>query len=57
MLLRLVVWYVRIAIVLLMVLILCNQIAGPKNAPFWFSLISLTLLALTITGLILRRSR
>jgi len=30
----------------------CYWVAGPQKAPFWFALIGVTLLALTVVGLV-----
>jgi hypothetical protein len=40
---------------LLIVFLFCYSIAGPKNGPTWFALIAVTLLALTVAGMIIRR--
>jgi hypothetical protein len=41
----------------LCVLLICNGIAGPKNAVFWYVLITLTMLVLTVGYRIARKSR
>ena len=52
---RIIVRIVQAQVLLLIVFLLCNSIAGPKDGPLWFAIVALTLLALTVTGLILRR--
>jgi ABC-type multidrug transport system permease subunit len=51
---RLVVRIVQLQFFLLFVYILCNWIAGPKNAVPWFVFVSLTLLGLVAYGMIIR---
>jgi hypothetical protein len=41
----------------LLIFVACSLIAGEKNAPFWFVLITLSLTALTVGGAIARRGR
>ena len=48
---------VQLQFLLLCIFLVCNWIAGPKNAVFWFALVTVTLLALTVAGKIVRRSR
>jgi hypothetical protein len=54
---RFIVRIVQAQILLLCIFLLCSWIAGPQKAVFWFALVALTLLALTVTGRIVRRSR
>ncbi len=55
--LRLVVRIIQLQVFLVCVYILCNWIAGPKNAVSWFAFVSLTLLGLVVFGMIMRRRR
>lgn len=55
--LRLIVRIVQIQFACLIILLLCNGIAGPQKAPFWFALITVTILVLTVAGKVARRSR
>jgi LPXTG-motif cell wall-anchored protein len=47
------IWQVQFG--LLMLFLFCYYIAGPGNGPMWFSLIAVTILALTLAGMIIRR--
>jgi LPXTG-motif cell wall-anchored protein len=40
-----------------MLFLFCYYLAGPKNGPTWFALIAVTLLALTVAGMIIRRKQ
>jgi LPXTG-motif cell wall-anchored protein len=40
---------------LLMLFLFCYYLTGPTDGPIWFSLIAVTILALTIAGMIIRR--
>ncbi len=51
---RIIVRIVQVQFLLLIVFLLCNSIAGPKNGPLWFAIVALTLLALTVGGMIIR---
>ena len=52
--LRLVVRIIQLQFFLVCVYILCNWIAGPKNAVPWFAFVSLTLLGLVVFGMTIR---
>ncbi len=52
--LSIVVRIIQLQFLLLFVYILCNWIAGPQNAVLWFVIVSLSLLGLTVYGLIIR---
>ncbi len=45
----------QIQFLLLFVFVLCWSIAGAKDGPFWFTLVALTLGALTVAGMIAQR--
>ncbi len=51
---RIVVRIAQVQFFLLIVFLICNSIAGEKNGPLWFAIVALTLLALTVAGLIVR---
>ena len=53
--LRIVARILQLQFFLLCIFILCNWIAGPNNAVLWFAFISLTLLGLTVYGVIVRK--
>jgi hypothetical protein len=53
----LVVRIIQLQFFFLCIFLVCESIAGPKNGPFWFALVAVTLVALTIAGTITRRSR
>jgi len=52
--LRMIVRIMQVQFLLLIVFLFCNAIAGQKNGPLWFAIAALTLVALTITGIMLR---
>jgi hypothetical protein len=52
--LRLVVRIIQLQFFLLCLYILCNWIAGPKNAVLWFAFVSLTVPGLAVSGMIIR---
>jgi hypothetical protein len=52
--LRVIARVIQLQFLALCVYILCNWVAGPKDAVLWFVAISLTLLALTIYGSLIR---
>jgi uncharacterized membrane protein YdbT with pleckstrin-like domain len=52
---RIIVRIAQAQVLLLIVFLLCNSIAGSKNGPLWFAIVALTLLAVTVTGMIIRR--
>jgi hypothetical protein len=54
---RLIVRIIHVQFLFLCVLLICNGIAGPKNAVFWYVLITLTMLVLTVGYRIARKSR
>ncbi len=54
MLLRLVARIIQLQFLALCVYILCDWIAGPKNAVLWFVTISLALPELVVSGIVLR---
>ena len=47
----------QVQFLFLLIFVACSLIAGEKNAPFWFVLITLSLTALTVGGAIARRGR
>ena len=49
------IWQVQFC--LLMLFLFCYYLAGPRNGPTWFALIAVTLLALTVAGMIIRRKQ
>ncbi len=51
---RIIVRSVQVQFLLLIVFLVCNSIAGPTKGPLWFAIVALTLLALTVAGLIIR---
>jgi hypothetical protein len=53
----LVIRIVQLQFLFLCIFLVCESIAGPKNGPFWFALVAVTFVALTIAGTIARRSR
>jgi hypothetical protein len=53
--LRVIARIIQLQFIALCVYILCNWIAGPKDAVLWFVAISSTLVALTIYGMLIRR--
>ncbi len=57
MIIRFIAGIIATQFLLLMIFILCNELAGPKNATLWFAFISLTLGALFIAGKIAERKR
>jgi hypothetical protein len=48
---------VQVQFVCLIILLLCNGIAGRQNAAFWYALITVTILVLTVAARIARRLR
>ena len=48
---------IQLQFLLLFIFLVCESVAGAEKAPFWFGLVSLTLLALTVTGMISQRRR
>ncbi len=54
---RLLLGLFQIQFVFLLVFLLCAGIAGEEDAPFWFALVCLTMLALTFAWAIARRGR
>ncbi len=54
--LRIIGAFVKVELLLLIIFLVCNSLASPKNAMAWFAFISLTLLGLTVAGWI-RQSR
>jgi len=54
---RIIIRIVQLQFFLLCIFIACCLVAGEQKAPFWFVLVSLTLLALTVTGMISQRRR
>jgi hypothetical protein len=52
--LRLVVRVIQLQFFPLCIYILCNRVAGPKNAVRWFAFVSLTLLGFAVFGMIVR---
>jgi hypothetical protein len=57
MIIRVIAGIIAMQFLLLIIFILCNEIAGPKNATLWFAFISLTLGALFIAGKLAERKR
>lgn len=55
--LRLIVRIVQVQFLCLCILLICNGIAGPEKAAFWYVIIALTTLALTVGYRIVRRFR
>jgi hypothetical protein len=53
----LVIRIVQLQFLFLCIFLVCESIAGTKNGPFWFALVAITLVALTVAGKIVRRSR
>jgi hypothetical protein len=53
--LRIVIRIWQVQFILLIIFLFCLSIAGPTNGPTWFALIAVTLLALTIAGMITRK--
>jgi hypothetical protein len=53
--LRIVVRIVQLQFFLLCVYILCERIAGPKDAVLWFAFVSLTFLGVTVYRMIARK--
>ncbi len=51
---RMIVRIVQVQFLLLIVFLICNSVAGPTKGPLWFAIVALTLLALTVAGLIIR---
>jgi hypothetical protein len=47
------IWQVQF--ILLIIFLFCYSIAGPKNGPTWFAVLAVTLLALTVAGMITRK--
>ena len=45
---------VKVELLLLIIFLVCNSLASPKNAMAWFAFISLTLLGLTIAGWVIQ---
>ncbi len=54
---RIAVRIVQLQFLLLCIFLVCYSIAGAQKAPFWFALVSVTLLALTVAGKIAQRRR
>ncbi len=54
---RLLLGLFQVQFLFLLLFLLCSSIAGEKDAPFWFALVCLTMLALTFAGAIARRGR
>jgi hypothetical protein len=51
---RIIVRIIQLQFLLLCAFILCNWIAGPKDAVLWFAIVSLTLVAFAVYGAIIR---
>jgi LPXTG-motif cell wall-anchored protein len=47
------IWQVQFC--LLILFLFCYYLAGPRNGSTWFALIAVTILALSIAGMIIRR--
>ena len=47
------IWQVQFG--LLMLFLFCYYLAGPSKGPTWFALLAVTLLVLTVAGMIFRR--
>ncbi len=45
---------VKVELLLLIIFLVCNSLASPKNAMAWFAFVSLTLLGLTVAGWIIQ---
>ncbi len=45
---------VKVELLLLIIFLVCNSLASPKNAMAWFAFISLTLLGLTVAGWVIQ---
>jgi hypothetical protein len=45
---------VKVELLLLVIFLVCNSLASPKNAMAWFAFISLTLLGLTVAGWVIQ---
>jgi hypothetical protein len=55
--LRLIIRIVQVQFLFLCILLICNGIAGPEKAAYWYVVITLTMLALTVGYRIVRRFR
>jgi hypothetical protein len=53
--LRIIIGIWQLQFCLLMLFLLCYYLAGPKDAPTWYAGIAVTLLILTVAGMIIRR--
>ncbi len=51
---RIIVRIVQVQFLLLIVFLICNSIAGPKNGPLYFAIVALTMLAVTVAGTVIR---
>lgn len=55
--LRFIIRIVQVHLLCLCILLLSNGIAGPEKAVFWYAVITLSLLALTVGDKIARKTR
>ncbi len=52
--LRIIGAFVKVELLLLIIFLVCNSLASPKNAMAWFAFVSLTLLGLSVAGWIIQ---
>lgn len=52
--LRIIGAFIKVELLLLIIFLVCNSLASPKNAMAWFAFISLPLLGLTVAGWVIQ---